>query len=187
MRKEAIYFVVLIFVVNTGVSSTVYPIITNDSVYAQQLPHSNQVMGVKITSPTDGQRVPVGELKIAGTSTDNPTTDCQVYVDVNDIKPLQITNATGVGGQNDYSNWTYTYTANYHLITEGINELTAKLACDSNPINVTKWYSVNVTGVSTSTDGQENDTQQAIATDDEKQQTEKSRNQKALQLQQKQP
>jgi hypothetical protein len=41
----------------------------------------------------------------------------------------------------------------YHLITEGTNELTAKLSCfdDSNSgtANLTKWNSVNVTGGST--------------------------------------
>jgi hypothetical protein len=72
-------------------------------------------------------------------------------VDVNDIKPMQNITATGASGQNDYSNWTFTYTNKYHLISEGINELTAKLSCINNPANVTKYYSVNVTGVATST------------------------------------
>ena len=31
---------------------------------------------------------------------------------------------------------------------EGVNELTSKLTCISNPTNVTKYYSVNVTGTS---------------------------------------
>jgi hypothetical protein len=108
--------------------------------------------GVKITSPTTNQEVPAGQLIVSGTSTDNSTTDCQVYVDLNDKKPMQNTTAAGAGGQHDYSNWTFTYTSKYHLITEGVNELTAKLSCINNPANVTKYYSVNVTGVAAPTD-----------------------------------
>ena len=119
-------------------------------------------MGVKITSPLAGQEVPIGELNISGTSTDNAATNCDVFVDVNDIKPLQKTRAVGPGGEIDYSNWTYTYTKNYHLITVGPNELTAKLSCSENLENTTggnsiqvsnssngksKWYSINVTGI----------------------------------------
>ena len=110
---------------------------------------------VKITSPVAGQQVPIGELTITGTSTDDATTDCQVYVDVNDQKPFQNATATGPGGESDYSNWNYNYMRDYHLITEGTNELTAKLSCfdDSNSgtANLTKWNSVNVTGGSTTT------------------------------------
>jgi hypothetical protein len=122
---------------------------SNNFVYAQ-VKSQDSPAGVKIISPATGQKVPVGQLGVSGTSTDNATTDCQVYVDVNDIKPMQNTTAAGVGGQNDYSNWTFTYTSKYHLISEGINELTAKLSCINNPANITKYYSVNVTGVATS-------------------------------------
>ena len=48
---------------------------------------------------------------------------------------------------NDYSNCTFTYTGNYHFITNGTNELAAKLSCLSSPTNLTKWNSVNVTGI----------------------------------------
>src|SRR5215211_1416944 len=95
-----------------------------NNVFAQQ---AADEPGIKISSPEQGQQVPVGQLTISGTSTDNPTTDCQVSVDVNDIKPLQNATATGPGG---------------------VNELTSKLSCLSNPMNVTKYYSVNVTGTS---------------------------------------
>jgi hypothetical protein len=101
---------------------------------------------VKITSPSTGQEVPAGELTINGTSTDDTTTDCTVYADLNNLKPFQKAIATGPGGVDDYSKWNYNYTRNYHLITEGVNELTAKLSCISNPSNITKWNSVNVTG-----------------------------------------
>jgi hypothetical protein len=108
---------------------------------------SDAHIGVRITSPEKDQQVPVGTLTILGTSADNATTDCQVYVDVNDLKPYQKVEPTGPSGQSDYSNWTFTYTKNYHLISPGINELTAKITCLANPSNITKFYSVNVTGV----------------------------------------
>src|SRR5215211_452930 len=139
----------MIFLAITVASSAIYcHTNSNNHTYAQeQLP--NFPVGVKIISPAKDQKVPAGELEVTGISTDNATTDCQVYVDLNDIKPMQNTTATGASGQNDYSDWTFTYTNKYHLISEGINELTAKLSCINNPANVTKYYSVNVTGVAT--------------------------------------
>ena len=118
-------------------------ILTNTTAYAQ----IENPLGLKITSHEQGQEVPVGELTISGTSTDNATSYCIVYADVNDIKPFQNATATGPAGANDYSNWTFTYTDNYQLITNGTNELTAKLSCVSSPTNLTKWSSVIVVGV----------------------------------------
>src|SRR5215208_7939860 len=117
-------------------------------------------MGIKITSPTTAQQVSLGELTISGISTDNATTDCTVYADWNNTKPLQIAAATGPGGINDYSSWTFTYTAEYHLITNGTNNLTSTLSClgdDSNvgTANITKSYNIKVIGV---TESSESDT-----------------------------
>src|SRR5215210_5008314 len=127
----------------------------NNSAFAQNQEEEQQLtntMGVKITSHSLWQKVPVGELTISGTSTDDAITDCQVYVDVNDQKPFQNATATGPGGANDYSTWTFTYTDKYYLIQDGLNDLTAKLSCiDVNDAaEVTKYYSVNVVGVPTS-------------------------------------
>lgn len=105
---------------------------------------------IKITSPLADDRVDVGELTIKGISSDNVTSDCQVYVDWNNQKPYQRTIATGPGGSDDFSNWTFTYNSSYHLIKEGINDLTSKLTCAGspmNPLSMNKWYSINVTGV----------------------------------------
>jgi hypothetical protein len=108
------------------------------------------IISVKITLPTTGQQVPAGQLTISGISTDNATTDCTVYTDWNNTKPFQKALATGTGGVNDYSTWTFTYTDNYHLITNGTNNLTSKLSCvNSNNVataNITKSYSVDVIG-----------------------------------------
>src|ERR671918_2864037 len=123
---------------------SILPFLTD--AYAQ----TPDVVGLKITSHTTGQQVPAGELTISGISTDNETTDCTVYADWNNLKPFQTAVATGPGGVNDYSTWTFTYTDKYHLITNGTNNLTSKLSCtdeDNKDANLTKWYSVDVIGV----------------------------------------
>jgi FlaG/FlaF family flagellin (archaellin) len=107
---------------------------------------TQQPPGVRITSPTRDEQVPVGELTISGISTDNANTDCEVSVNINDLKPLVNATATGPGGVNDYSNWTITFDKNSpQTIKQGINDLSSKLSC-VNPSNVTKFYSINVTG-----------------------------------------
>ena len=114
----------------------------------QQASQSFQpAVGVKITSPTTSQNVSTGQLTITGTSTDTTTRECQVYADWNDRKPFQRVVAAGPAGSGDYSRWNYTYTATYHEITNGTNELTSKISCFANPTNLTKWYSINVTGI----------------------------------------
>src|SRR5919199_6244846 len=91
------------------------------SLLAQQAtttaPLSQQSTGIKITSPTTGQQVPVvgrgGGLNISGTSTDDVHTDCQVSVIINDVKPYQPANATGSGGKDDYSTWDFLLTSSF--------------------------------------------------------------------------
>lgn len=105
-------------------------------------------IAIKIDSPLGNQQVPVGELTISGTSTDNSTSQCQVYVDWNNLKPYQLATATGSNGSSDFSTWNFTYTSKYHLIQTGLNDLTSKITCLVPPggPTVTKWYSINVTG-----------------------------------------
>jgi len=101
-----------------------------------------QPLSIKITSHTQNQTVPANRpLTISGISSDNVDSNCTVYADWNDQKPLQHTTPTG---PNNYSNWTFTYTGDYHLMTEGANELTSKLDCGTGQV---KYYTVNVTGV----------------------------------------
>lgn len=112
--------------------------------YAQSL----SPPAVKITSPESNNRqVPIGELVVSGISSDNNKDDCTVYIDWNDLEPYQRVEATGAGGNEDYSNWTFSYTDSYHLISQGVNELTSKITCYNNPVNLTKYYSINVTGI----------------------------------------
>jgi hypothetical protein len=104
-------------------------------------------MGIKIIYPLKNTTVPAGHLIINGISSDTLKTNCKVFADWNDLKPMQNVTAKGPGGTNDYSNWTYTYNESYHNIIAGINELTSKITCCDNPSNITsKYYTVNVTG-----------------------------------------
>jgi hypothetical protein len=122
--------------------------------YAQEeILVSPQSIGVKITSPATGQEVSVinnnssnnNNLTISGTSTDDALTDCQVSVIVNNVKPYQPTVANSSGGKDDYSRWNFLLNSSYASINEGPNnKITAKILC---PPNLTKWYSVNITGV----------------------------------------
>jgi hypothetical protein len=121
--------------------------------YAQEeILVSPQSIGVKITSHATGQKVSVinnssnnNNLTISGTSTDDALTDCQVSVIVNNVKPYQPTVANSSGEKDDYSRWNFLLNSSYAFINEGPNnKITAKILC---PPNLTKWYSVNVTGV----------------------------------------
>jgi hypothetical protein len=107
---------------------------------------------IKIESPVVNQQVPVGELTISGISSDNSSSQCQVYLDWNNLKPYQLATPTGSNGSADFSKWSFTYTSKYHLIQTGVNDLTSKITCLVPPAGptVTKWYSINVTGTTTS-------------------------------------
>jgi hypothetical protein len=106
-------------------------------------------IGVKITSPTTGQTVSAGDdqqLHIAGTSTDDSISNCEVAVIVNGVRPYQPVIANGSSGINDYSTWNYLLNSSYTFIKDSPdNKITAKIVCGP---NLTKWYSVNVTGIS---------------------------------------
>ncbi len=109
-------------------------------------------ISIKIESPLSNQKVPVGQLTISGTSSDNSSAQCQVYLDWNNLKPYQLATPTGSNGSADFSKWSFTYTSKYHLIQTGLNDLTSKITCLVPPAGptVTKWYSINVTGATTS-------------------------------------
>ena len=131
---------------------------------------------IEITSLQEGEGVPVGELTIEGVSSDDQESDCQVYADLNDITPMRnvTANDLGGGGDDDFSRWTFTYSEDYQLIKEGVNELTAKISCfgdGSTPVS--EWHSINVTGgatgsdtVSTTEDSTEADSDTVSTTED---------------------
>jgi hypothetical protein len=108
---------------NTGPQTTTTP---------TQLP-TTLTPGVKITTPGSNQQVSLQNninnktIQLTGTSTDKTMIDCQVSVIANDIKPYQNTTATGPGGKNDYSAWTYFLGP--QLFKEGSNKVTARISC----------------------------------------------------------
>jgi hypothetical protein len=126
----------------------------NIAVYAQNNTTNTavppKIHTVKITTPTKGQQVHIGSsLIVLGTSSDNATSDCQVSVIVNKIKPYQPSTASGPGGANDYSKWSFIFTPKYTAIKEGENKITAKYSCSSDP-SLVSFSSTNVTGIAAS-------------------------------------
>src|SRR5215472_14619033 len=113
------------------------------------LPQQQTSLAVKITNPARGQQVAIGRnLTLSGTASYNATSNCGVFVIVDGVRPYQKTTPIGQTGGNDYSKWKYTFTPAYAgTIREGINRITAKLLCQANPVNLTKFYSINVTGM----------------------------------------
>ena len=114
-------------------------------------------MALKIVSPVKGQHIPTGtNLTVTGTSSDNSSTNCQISLLLNDLKPYQKATPTGKSssGGEDYSSWRYVLNnSTYSSIKQGINKITSKMTCANTDqprvINagVSKWYSINVTGV----------------------------------------
>jgi len=113
------------------------------------LPQQQTSLGVKITNPARGQQVVIGRnLTLSGTASYNATSNCGVFVILDGVRPYQKTTPIGETGGNDYSKWKYTFTPEYAgTIREGINRITAKLLCQANPVSLTKFYSINVTGM----------------------------------------
>jgi len=117
-------------------------------VYAQQVPLSSsntptqkpaqspsstaspKLHAVKIISPSKGQQIPVGkDITISGTSIDNATSNCQVSMSINRVRPYQAATAAGTGGAgaNDYSKWNFVLTPSYTTIKPGPdNRITAQ-------------------------------------------------------------
>jgi hypothetical protein len=104
-------------------------------------------MDIRINFPYSLQQNPFGNgITIFGTSTDNATSECQVSVVLNNIRPYQKAMATGPGGENDYSTWFFMYySKTSDFIKNGNNEITAKLSCYFAPLSLTKDYSINIT------------------------------------------
>ena len=140
-------FGILIFALWTNVAA--YAQNRTAAVNATSSSSSSQqhVPKIKITSPTRGQQVPAGkDLTVSGTSIDNATSNCQISVIVNNVKPYQNATATGTGGAADYSKWKFDITSKYTTIKQDGNRITSKYECEDNPASKS-FSSVNVTGV----------------------------------------
>lgn len=96
-----------------------------------------------ITSPIEGQQIPtdIKNFPISGISSYGPGLNCRGSHIVNDVKPYQ--KAAGNTHERDHLSWNYILTNYYTSIKQSINKLTAKLSCNENSMNLTKFYSVN--------------------------------------------
>ena len=123
-------------ILNVAISS-------NAGIFAQAV---SSAPTVKITHPTPDQQISTnnGTLKISGISSDNSTSNCEVSIIANNMKPYQ---RTVPNKDYDYSSWSFTLNSSYTPIKEGQNKLTSKISCLAIPANATKWNSVNFTGV----------------------------------------
>ena len=144
-------FGILIFTLwnNVGASAQNTTTAGNSTTSSTSSSSSSQqhVPKIKITSPTRGQQLPVGkDLTISGISMDNATSNCQVSVIVNNVKPYQNATAAGSGGPADYSKWNFALTSKYTTIKQGDNRITARYECVNDPASK-GFSSVNVTGV----------------------------------------
>ena len=133
---------------------------SNITSYGQMMSSGQQdmpSMGVKITSPSDDQKVAIGDntdFKVTGSSTDTNKTDCKVSVILNNVKPYQEAIPTGPGGNEDYSTWSFVLNPSYNgTIKEGTNKVTSKLSCpnpNENSSALATHYSVFFAGADSS-------------------------------------
>jgi len=140
---------IILFISTISLSSMQVNIIHGLPDQQKQLMSVSKPIGVKIIDPIKGQQVPVGKnITVSGISKYNASSNCQVFVIVDSIRPYQKSLPMGQSGAADYSKWSYTLASTYAgTIIQGVNKITAKLLCQSNPNTETKFYSINVTGV----------------------------------------
>ena len=74
---------------------------------------------VNISSPVPNQNVTIGNLTVAGTSSDNSSSNCTVFVGWNHSRPFQKAIPNGIRGVEDYSKWNFTFDPTYHEIVNG--------------------------------------------------------------------
>ena len=145
VRVLAIAGIITVLVFSSGC------VIGSTYALSSSLLSSTNLPSVKITSPHKGQQIPVdSNIVVSGVSSPpahKTRTDCTVSVLLNDAKPYQKAVATGHGGTTNYSAWRYAITPNYAAIKQGQNKITAKITCAANPTNLTKFNSLNVTGI----------------------------------------
>jgi hypothetical protein len=141
----------MIMLVPSSLANISYAQLPDSSTTSTPQPSSTLPDGaITITSPEDGQKVPVGQdLEVRGTSMANAASDCKITVNLNRVKPYQQALADGPRGANDYSQWSFTITSQYAPIQEGQNRIAAKISCGDDP-NAKQYAHVNVTGVTTS-------------------------------------
>ena len=111
------------------------------------IPNVPDKLRVKISFPSLNQQIPLGELPVIGTSSDNESSLCEVYLDWNNDNDFHQARAAGPGGYTDFSTWLYVYSEKNHPIVNGTNDLTAKLLCSVyHNFNLTRYSSIKIIG-----------------------------------------
>jgi len=111
------------------------------------IPNVPDKLRVKISFPSLNQQIPLGELPVIGTSSDNESSLCEVYLDWNNDNDFHQARAAGPGGYTDFSTWIYVYSEKNHPIVNGTNDLTAKLLCSVyHNFNLTRYSSIKIIG-----------------------------------------
>src|SRR5678815_1108292 len=115
--------------------------------YSQSSTKRPTIHGVKIHAPGLGEKVSiaVNNLTITGRSVDNQSSDCQVFVIVNDVKPYQKALAIGLNGGDDFSQWKYALFPDYAKLKFGTNKITAKIDC-KDPMDMLRYDTINIMG-----------------------------------------
>jgi hypothetical protein len=111
------------------------------------IPNVPDKLSVKISYPPFNHQVPLGELPVFGSSSDNESAYCEVYLDWNNDNAFHRARAAGPGGYSDFSTWIYVYGEKNHPIVNGTNDLTAKMLCSvDNNFNLTRYNSIKIIG-----------------------------------------
>ena len=111
------------------------------------IPNVPDKLSVKISYPPLNHQVPIGELPVFGSSSDNGSANCEVYLDWNNDNIFHLARAAGPEGYSDFSAWIYVYSEKNHLIVNGTNDLTAKMLCSvDNNFNLTRYNSIKIIG-----------------------------------------
>ncbi len=145
---SSLFILILLFSLTSSVNNNFNALAQNSTVSNLPPNTTSTISGVKIISPEKGSTVPINlnsPFIVKGISKDTSTTNCQVLVIVNNVKPYQNAQPMNKNGNEDYSQWQFTLTKNYTNINEGSNKITSKFSCLNNPQN--SHYSVNITGV----------------------------------------
>jgi hypothetical protein len=108
---------------------------------------------VEITSPKNGDSIsPSSELTIKGTSSDTYNTNCTILTSINNIQPFENASAIGSQGEQDFSNWSSTFSNAANLLWLGKNMITSLIVCldnDNNnpPVPTSSSHLINLTGL----------------------------------------
>jgi hypothetical protein len=118
--------------------------------HSQSSANRPTIHGVKIHSPRPGDKVSIeiDNFTITGKSIDNQSSNCQVLVIVNDVKPYQKASAIGSSGGDDFCQWKYSFSPDYSKLKVGTNKITAKIDC-KNSLNALRYNTINIIGTRT--------------------------------------